>query len=78
MLDVVIVTNFASDYSETDNDRFLYIAKKLSKFSNVEIITSDFCHEKKKHRNSISYRWPFKITFLHEPGYRKNVCVKRL
>lgn len=78
MQDVVIITNFASDYSETDNDRFLYIAKKISKNCNVEIITSDFCHEKKKHRNSTKYKWPFKVTFLHEPGYKKNVCVKRL
>lgn len=78
MQDVVIITNFASDYSETDNDRFLYIAKKISDKCNVEIITSDFCHEKKKHRNTAKNKWPFKITFLHEPGYKKNVCIKRL
>lgn len=78
MQDVVIITNFTSDFSETDNDRFLYIAKKISNKCNIEIITSDFCHEKKKHRNTTKYKWPFKITFLREPGYKKNVCVKRL
>lgn len=78
MQDIVIITNFASDYSETDNDRFLYIAKKISNNCNVEIVTSDFCHEKKKHRNVAKHKWPFKITFLNEPGYKKNVSIKRI
>lgn len=77
MANIIIISHFASDYSATDNDRFLYIAKKMSKNHNIEIITSDFCHEKKSHRNTPKHSWPFKITFLNEPGYKKNVCLKR-
>lgn len=71
MANIIIVSNFASDYSITDNDRFLYIAKNIYKDNNIEIVTSDFCHEKKIHRNKPAYKWPFKITFLHELGYKK-------
>jgi len=77
MKDIVIITNFSSDFSETDNDRFLYLAKRLAKSNQVEIITSDFCHEKKAHRNYTKFEWPFTVTFLSEPGYAKNVCLKR-
>lgn len=76
-MDIVILSNFGGSYSIYDNDRFLYLANKLSKRHNVEIITSDFCHEKKEHRNSSASDWPFKITFLSEPGYKKNICLRR-
>jgi glycosyltransferase involved in cell wall biosynthesis len=65
------------DFSENDNDRFLYIAKMLCKEHNVEIITSDFYHTEKRFRKEAVSKWPFKITFLHETGYSKNVCLKR-
>lgn len=77
-MDILIITNFCSDFSATDNDRFLYLAKMLSKEHSVEIVTSDFCHEKKSHRNTTAADWsPIKITFLSEPGYKKNICLKR-
>lgn len=76
-MDILIVTHFASTFSETDNDRFLYLAKLLAKDNEVEILTSDFCHEKKSHRNKTESVWPFKITFLPEPGYPRNVCLQR-
>lgn len=77
-MDILIVTNFCSDFSASDNDRFLYLSKMLSKEHKVEIVTSDFCHEKKSHRNTTAADWsPIKITFLPEPGYKKNVCLKR-
>lgn len=76
-MDVLIVTNFCSDFSKTDNDRFLYIANMLSKEHKVEMVTSNFCHEKKLHRNFPLTAWPFKITFLQETGYPKNVCLRR-
>ena len=76
MKDVLIITNFTSTFSFSDNDRFLYLAKMMTQIAEVEIVTSDFCHEKKKHRYQTEYKWPFQITFLHEPGYSKNVCLK--
>ena len=76
-MDIVILSNFCMDFSESDNDRFLYIAKKVSSNHTVEIITSDFFHAKKEKRDSTPVKWPFKITFLKEPGYSKNVCFRR-
>lgn len=77
MKDIVIIANFCRDFSESDNGRFMYLCKELSKDHNVEIITSDFSHSTKKHKESLSIKWPFKITFLHEVGYKKNISVQR-
>ncbi len=76
-MDVLIISNFGGTYSKNDNDRFLYLANLLKDEHDVEILTSDFCHEKKMHRNMPENKWSFKITFVHELGYRKNVCIKR-
>ncbi len=77
MKDIVIIANFCRDFSEKDNGRFMYLCKELSKEQHVEIITSDFWHSAKKHRDPLNINWPFKITFLHEPGYRKNISIQR-
>ncbi len=77
MKDIVIIANFCRDFSETDNGRFMYLCKELSKENKVEIITSDFNHSAKKHKSPLSHKWPFKITFLHETGYKKNISVQR-
>lgn len=77
MKDILIITNFASTFSFSDNDRFLYLANMLTDVAKVEIVTSDFCHERKEHRYETENKWPFQITFLYEPGYRRNVCLKR-
>ena len=75
--DIVIIANFCRDFSETDNGRFMYLCKELSKEHKVEIITSDFRHTAKIHKEPLIHNWPFKITFLHEPGYRRNISVQR-
>lgn len=73
-----IIANFTGDFSEGDNNRFLYLAKELyKKNDSVELITSDFFHTKKEKRDKSPVEWPFKISFLHEPGYPKNICLKR-
>lgn len=77
MKDIVIVANFCRDFSETDNGRFMYLCKELSKTNNVEIITNDFSHNLKRQKDPLTIEWPFKITFLHEPGYKKNISVQR-
>ena len=77
MKDIVIIANFCRDFTETDNGRFCYLCKELSKENNVEIITSDFSHASKKHKEPLRTEWPFSITFLHEKGYRKNISIQR-
>lgn len=76
-MDIVIISEFCEDLSKTDNDRFLYLAKKLSDKNDVELVTSSFRHTTKSHRRAPGSPWPFKITFIEEPGYPKNVCLRR-
>lgn len=79
-MDIVIISEFCEDFSQTDNDRFFYLAKMLANESDdnkVELITSSFRHTTKKHRREPVEQWPFNITFIEEPGYPKNVCLKR-
>ena len=77
MKDIVIIANFCRDFSETDNGRFMYLCKELSKTNKVEIITSSFSHASKKQKDPLTHNWPFKITFLHENGYKKNISFQR-
>lgn len=77
MKDIVIIANFCRNFLETDNGRFMYLCKELSKDNKVEIITNDFNHDLKKHKDSLKHNWPFTITFLHEPGYKKNISLQR-
>lgn len=78
---VLIIANFMRLPWENGNTRFPYIANLLDKEKcDVEIITSDFSHGKKAHRennqqemNKLSY----KITLIHELGYKKNISFKR-
>lgn len=77
-MDIVIVTDFYGIIGESSRGRFQHLADKLTERHNVEIITSDFCHEKKQH-----YIRPYpsenrKLTILHEIGYKKNISIKRI
>ncbi len=76
-MDIAIITEFTEDFSQTDNDRFLYVAKSLMAKHSVEIVTSSFRHTTKSQRERPGFNWPFDITFVKEPGYPKNVCLKR-
>ena len=76
MKDIVIIANFVSGLQGTDNDRIPYLANMLSMENSVELVASTFCHEDKVRRTSV-FKYPFKITLLDEPGYKKNVCLKR-
>lgn len=75
---IVIIANFTRDFSETDNGRFLYLAKLLAAQGHrVELITNDFNHGRKERRGAVSTELPFTVTLLHEPGYRRNVSLQR-
>ena len=77
MKDIVIIANFPGNLSGIGNGRFLYLCNELSEKNQVEMITTDFDHVKKALRESKTFEWKFKITCLHEPGYKKNVSVRR-
>lgn len=81
-MDIVIIAQYLrniEDFSD-NNSRFVYLAKELAKEDQnyLEIITSDFSHGKKHHFKSVDKLSNIKITICHEPGYPKNVCLKRL
>lgn len=81
MKDILIIVHFTMVPGEAGNARFKYISDKIDKKdANVEIITTAFSHLKKMHRkvsdeqrNSVTY----KLTMIDEPGYTKNVSLKR-
>lgn len=67
---------------ETGSSRFTYLADLLVDAGmEVELITSSFHHMTKKHRQSdipCSHKRGYRITLIHEPGYPRNICIKRL
>ena len=79
---VVILANFPARLDGKLNGRFVYLADMLTKRGHkVEMVVSDFVHGQKKRREESDMRpdlYPFKITYIHETGYSKNVHPKRL
>lgn len=77
-MDIVIVADYCRKFDGQTNNRFLFLADKLCKKHNVEVISSDFEHQNKKYFSKICYeKYKFKITLLHEPSYDTNICLKR-
>lgn len=77
--DVLLIAHFCSDFDGKDNNRFNYLADIFAKNGfDVELVTSDFSHNKKvKREKEISEDLRYKVTFIKEPIYKKNVSVKR-
>lgn len=76
-MDILILADFCGQLKKEDNNRFLYLADILCKNHLVEIVTSDFNHIKKNYFSRKSNGFEYKITMLHEPRYKKNICIKR-
>lgn len=81
MKKVLIIANFARFPWEEGNSRFSYIINSLN-YEKVEIefITSSFFHGEKKQRDLNDERLKnlnYKATLIKEPGYAKNISLKR-
>lgn len=77
-MDILILANFCGDFSAGDNVRFFYLAKLLAgQGHTVEIVTSSFYHAAKAQRGPLPDTGAVKVTLLPEPGYPKNVCLRR-
>ena len=74
---IVVISNFGGDFSRENNNRFVYLCHELSREHQVEMITNDFIHSKKERKPPLTEKLPFRVTYLHEPGYRKNISFKR-
>lgn len=77
MKDIVVIANFPGNLTGNGNGRFVYLCNEMSEENRVEMITTDFDHVKKTPRESSDNEWKFKITYLHELGYKKNVSIRR-
>ncbi len=77
---ILFVVNFTRLPWEHGNSRFPYIASHIDKEKfDVELITSTFLHGKKIHRKIEDIeKQDYKITLIDEPGYKKNVDIKRI
>lgn len=79
---IAIIDHYSQAPGEKANNRFLTIANMLTAVGKeVEIITTDFAHIPKKHRHidlAEFEKLPYHYTMLHEPGYAKNVSIKRI
>ncbi|MGI6221388.1 MAG: sugar transferase [Coriobacteriales bacterium] len=62
--------------------RFLSVCETLANAGyDVELITSSFQHWEKAQRDLSAFphdRYPFKVSFIHESGYSRNLDVKRI
>lgn len=78
---IVIIDHFSKAPNEPGNNRFIYLAELLCRYGfDVEIITTTFAHLKKQQRKIDAQLYsdlPYQYTMLPEPGYPRNVCLKR-
>lgn len=77
---IIMMVHTMGTLLPSDNDRYTYLANMLVQDGNdVEIITSDYEHHKKSYRDTkIAKKHGFKIHFIHENQYKKNLSIKRI
>ena len=77
-MNILIIAHFTDAPGEKGNNRFKYLAQLLSKNNKVEVVTTSFSHTEKRQRETkIEEGVPYKFTMCYEPGYKKNVSIKR-
>lgn len=76
-LDVLIIAHFTGD-GPRGNNRFHELARRMAALGcRVEVITSTFSHGPKAQREEPTKGLPYKLTHIREPGYRRNVSLRR-
>ena len=77
---ILIIANFTKLPWEKGNSRFPYIINLIDKEKyEVELVTSSFSHGDKRQREKQpeDMNLDYKITLIDEPGYKKNISLKR-
>lgn len=75
---ILIISHFSDGAERGGNDRFNYLARMLSEEFRVELLTSSFFHTTKKQHSPVEEgAFPYRITYVSEPGYQKNVSLRR-
>ncbi len=75
---IVIVAPYVTFPHEMGMNRFIYLAKILSTEFDITLVTSRYCHFLKKHRENVPHLDNVNVVLLDEPGYAKNVSIRRL
>ena len=76
--DILMVTHFTQIPREAGNGRFLYLLNMFDYDKvQVELVTTDFSHRTKEKREKIYENLKYKLTYVEELGYKKNVSIKR-
>lgn len=83
MKKVILIANYFHFASEKASNRFRQIAELLSAQQDIqlELITSIFYQRTKERRSNLEKLTDglqYKVTFIEEPGYSKNISFKRL
>lgn len=80
---ILLISHYVTFPFRGGNSRFCYILDLLKKSGQhkLELVTSDFCHGIKAPHNCTKKELDelgYKVTLLHEPGYSKNISLKRI
>ena len=75
---ILIVAPYVTFPDEPGANRFVAIARVLSKKYDVTLVTSGFCHILKSHRGERASLDGINVILLDEPGYKVNVGFGRL
>lgn len=74
---VMLVAPYVTFPDEPGANRFITIANMLSEKYEVTLVTSSYCHILKQQRTTTPSIDSCRVVLLKEPGYSKNVSVKR-
>lgn len=77
-MNILLLAHFVTDFDPHGTSRFVCLARRLGREHRVELVTSDFDHRAKETRRERDFALPAKVTLLPEPGYPKNICLRRL
>jgi glycosyltransferase involved in cell wall biosynthesis len=81
MKDLVLIANYWHFEGEKASSRYRSFSNLLARKYNLEVVTSTFCHLKKKQRDEAALdldKLPYTVTLIYEKGYPKNICLKRI
>ncbi|AKU63303.1 RfaG protein [Aggregatibacter aphrophilus] len=75
---ILLVAPYVTFPDEMGMNRFIYLANLLADEFDVTLVTSRYCHFLKKHRENRPHFGNVGVVLLDEPGYEKNVSLKRI
>lgn len=82
MIDLLIISNYWHFEFEKKSSRYITIANMASEDGmDVEVVTSNFYHTSKRKRTvfkEVLNSYAYKTTLIDEPGYKKNIDLKRI